>query len=289
MSVSLSLLSGSISTELPSFVMGILNATPDSFWTDSRVLVGKNWKKKAVDKALEMIDKGVDIIDIGGESTRPGSEYVEGQTELQRVLPIVEGIRKYSSIPISIDTRKKMVFQPCYDAGCSILNDISALEDDEELATFVGEKNIPVILMHKRGIPVVMQKDVMYSNPVQEVAKYLTSRVEFALSKGMSPEHIILDCGIGFGKNLEANLALAKASDEILTYVSEHTEKKISHMVMALSRKTCIGEITGKPVEKRMAGTLAANLLSVAKGATILRVHDVEETVDMLRIMRSFK
>lgn len=289
MSVSLSLLSGSISTELPSFVMGILNATPDSFWTDSRVLVGKNWKKKAVDKALEMIDKGVDIIDIGGESTRPGSEYVEGQTELQRVLPIVEGIRKYSSIPISIDTRKKMVFQPCYDAGCSILNDISALEDDEELATFVGEKNIPVILMHKRGIPVVMQKDVMYSNPVQEVAKYLTSRVEFALSKGMSPEHIILDCGIGFGKNLEANLALAKASDEILTYVSEHTEKNFSHMVMALSRKTCIGEITGKPVEKRMAGTLAANLLSVAKGATILRVHDVEETVDMLRIMRSFK
>jgi dihydropteroate synthase len=289
MSISLSLSSGSISTELPAFVMGILNATSDSFWKDSRVFIGRNWKKKAIDKALEMIEMGVDIIDIGGESTRPGSEYIEGKTELERVLPVVEGIRKYSSIPISIDTRKKMVFQPCYDAGCSMLNDISALEDDEELATFVGDKNIPVILMHKRGIPVIMQKDVVYTNPVQEVAQYLTSRVEFALSKGISPEHIILDSGIGFGKNLEANLALAKSSDQILRYVCEHTGKDIFHMVMALSRKTCIGEITGKPVEKRMAGTLAANLLSVEKGATILRVHDVEETVDMLRIMRSFK
>lgn len=251
------------------FVMGIVNATPDSFWKDSR---------GGLDKALRLIDEGADILDIGGESTRPGSDYVSVEEELQRVIPLVRQVRKYSDIPISIDTRKLEILKPAFYEGADILNDISALEDDELIADFAAGVEIPVILMHKRGIPKTMHLNEKKGDIFSEVSEYLECRAEFAVSKGISPEKIIVDPGIGFGKDLGENSELIKNCGSLC-------EKKYP-VLMALSRKRCIGEMTGRDVDERLCGTLAANIVSVLNGASFLRVHDVKETIDTLNVLR---
>lgn len=257
-----------ISTERPALIMGIVNATPDSFWKESR---------GGSEHALRLADEGADIIDIGGESTRPGAEYTGEEEELSRVIPVIEAVRKKSSVPISVDTRKYSVMKAAYEAGADILNDISALEDDPRLGEFAAGKKIPVILMHKRGIPVIMQKETSYADAFKEVDSYLRGRIEFASGCGISSDKIIIDPGIGFGKNTESNKVLIARCGQLCGGKYP--------VLMALSRKTVIGDITGQAAEGRLAGTLAANIVSVISGASILRVHDVRETADALAVI----
>jgi dihydropteroate synthase len=267
-----------ITTDLPAFVMGVLNITDNSFFSGSTAFTDVSF---AVEKALQMAEEGADFIDIGGEATNPGQNYIDAKTELGRVIPVIEGIRKHSDVPLSIDTRKMEVFSAAVDAGADILNDISALEDDKYMASFAAETGCAVILMHKRGEPKTMQLNTKYNNVEEEVAQYLASRCIYAQQYGMESSRLILDAGIGFGKSFEDNKKLITASEKISV-----CDGAKHHVVMALSRKRCIGDITGRSVDQRLIGTVTANLIAVKYGADILRVHDVAETVDMLKIYR---
>jgi dihydropteroate synthase len=258
-----------IKTESPAFVMGIVNVTPDSFWKDSR---------GGAEHAVQLIEEGADVLDIGGESSRPGAEYVSAEEEIGRIIPVIRSIRKNSSIPISVDTRKKQVLEAAVSEGADILNDISALEDDEDIGMYAASVKIPVILMHKRGIPAIMQKNTSYDNVFAEVDTYLTSRASYALSCGISADKLIMDPGIGFGKNLAANVELIRNCGKLCGGKYP--------VLMALSRKTCIGEMTGQPVDKRLPGTLAADILSVLNGAFMIRVHDVAAAADTIKVMK---
>lgn len=257
-----------VETNLPAFVMGIVNATPDSFFDKSR---------GGAENALRLIDEGADILDIGGESTRPGSDYVPAEEEIRRVVPVIEAVRKHSDIPISVDTRKFSVMKAAFEAGADILNDISALEDDENLAPFCAKENLPVILMHKRGIPTNMQSNTSYSDIFSEVENYLKSRVDFALKAGIKDDKIWLDPGVGFGKDVKGNFELIRRAGSLLGGKYP--------VLMALSRKSCIGAVTGREVHERLSGTLIADVLSVLHGASMIRVHDVKDAVDSLKIL----
>jgi dihydropteroate synthase len=258
-------------------VMGIVNCTPDSFFTGSRVYEAED----AIERARKQIAAGASIIDIGGESSRPGSEYVDAQTECSRIIPVIEGIRAFSRIPISVDTRKASVAQKAVRAGADIINDISALCDDAELAPFVAETGVPVILMHMRGNPKTMQEAPYYENTLSEVKDELSSRVESALKAGILREKIILDPGIGFGKRLEDNLRLIAGLKELRGLGFP--------LLLGASRKGFIGTVTGKPVEERLAGSLAVAAYAAMAGVEIIRVHDVGETVDVIRIIRAIQ
>lgn len=263
------------------FVYGILNCTPDSFFANSRV----SSLQSAKERALKMIEDGADIIDIGAESTRPGSDYVSSDEEIARMIPVIKEIRKFTDCPISVDTRKFDVFRAAFDAGADILNDISALEDDANLAKFVAQNKTPVILMHKRSSPTDMMQKVCYNDVVGEVANYLQERANYAQGQGVQKEKIILDPGIGFAKKLNANCALIKHADKFSidgTY----------HVLIGASRKTCVAELIANnkndlPLpQMRLSGTLAMHLLAVQHGATMLRVHDVKECVDTIKVLR---
>lgn len=276
-----------ITTDLPAFVMSIVNCTPDSFWKDSRFKSDtKEQLQKNTEWVLEQFENGADIVDIGGESTRPGSAYVHTEEELERVIPLVQEIRKHSKGVISIDTRKSIVMEEALKAGADILNDVSALEDDNNLVSLVAKEKIPVILMHKRKNPLTMQQNTVYNNVIEDIAEYLAQRALYAIENGVNSNKIILDSGIGFAKDTTANIALIKASSNIEKIIEQKYGINTYGFLMALSRKTCIGDITGKPVDKRLAGTLAANLLAVQNGAKIIRVHDTAETVDSLKVLR---
>jgi dihydropteroate synthase len=271
---SLPLAKRTISTDLPAFIMGIVNATDDSFWEGSRA----STLEAGVDLALLLVASGADIIDIGGESSRPGAEYVGEAEEISRVVPLVREIRKRTDTPISIDTRKASVMRAALDEGADICNDISALEDDPDLASLIGKSGIPVVLMHKKGNPLMMQDNPNYEDVVGEVASYLFSRAEFAIKAGIAREKIILDPGIGFGKRYGDNCALITDLAEIV--------RGGYPVLMGHSRKSFIGTMTGRPTGDRLAGTLAAGLVSVMNGAMILRVHDVAATHDSLSVLR---
>ena len=264
----------SVSTGLPALIMGVLNATPDSFWEGSRASSAGD----GIERALSMERDGADIIDIGGESTRPGSTYVSAGEELDRIIPIIEGIRRESAIPISVDTRKSEVMKAAIDSGADMVNDISSLTDDPALATLAAETGIAVIMMHKQGIPETMQANPSYVDVVSEVRDYLLARAREAVMAGISPERIILDPGIGFGKRHEDNCALIAG----LAKIADGGYP----VLMALSRKSCIGKMTGRETGNRIPGTLAANMLAVQNGAKALRVHDVGETRDMLMVLQ---
>ncbi|MGN0730077.1 dihydropteroate synthase [Treponema sp.] len=266
----LDLASRKITTDFPAFIMGIVNCTPDSFFSGSR---------GGAERAFQLIDEGADILDLGGESTRPGSEYVDAEEEIRRVIPVIEEIRRRSDIPISVDTRKMSVMKAAFDSGADILNDVSALEDDPDMAFFAAEKEIPVILMHKRGIPSTMQASTEYEDVFREVNSYLESRAGFALSRGIKKNKIIVDPGIGFGKSLEGNLRLISGCGSLCGGKFP--------VLMALSRKSCIGQLTGRDVQDRLCGTLAADLFAVLKGAFMLRVHDVAPCKDTLAVLKS--
>lgn len=257
-----------IKTDRSAFVCGIVNANSDSFWKKSR---------GGFSLAKKLIDEKADILDIGAESSRPGSHYISEKDELKALIPLIRKIRKYSDIPISIDTRKMNVMKACVDEGADILNDISAMEDDPAMGPFIGQAKIPVILMHKRQNPDIMQQYTEYKNVFEEVQEYLCSRIEYAKKCGIEESKIILDPGIGFAKDLNGNLILVKNAGKLCNGKYP--------VMMALSRKSFLGQITGRPVEERLSGTLAADLYSVMNGSTFVRVHDVKETVDTLSVL----
>ena len=269
-------------TERPAFVMGIVNATPDSFYEKSR---------GGVDRALQLIDEGADILDIGGESTRPGYTPVSAEEEISRIMPVIEVVRKVSSIPISIDTNKLKVFKTAFAAGADIWNDVTALsgslkpdgEDEKSqdgTAAAFGEPSLAAAeYLAKTGASVILMHTGSAS--VKEVSDFLGQRAVFCISHGIASDKIIIDPGIGFGKTTEENLALIR---EPMALCGGHYP-----VLMALSRKRCIGDMTGRPAEERLAGTLAANLISVQKGASIIRVHDVSSAIDTLNVMKNLR
>ena len=246
-------------------IMGILNVTTDSFSDGGQFMD----KEIAVNHALEMVKFGADIIDIGGESTRPGAEPVTMEDELDRVIPTIEGIRTTSNVCISIDTYKADVAEKALATGADMVNDISGLQFDEKMVKVVKEENVPVIMMHIKGTPRNMQQNPDYENLMEEIVAYFQERVEFCHEHGIKNENIILDPGIGFGKRLQDNFELLREL------------KQISNLGFPVlsgpSRKSFIGLTLDLPVDERVEGTAAAVTASILNGAKIVRVHDVKE------------
>ncbi len=247
-------------------IMGILNVTPDSF-SDGGQFTDPN---EAADHALQMMEEGADMIDIGGESTRPGAEPVPLEEELNRTIPVVEAIRKKSDCLISIDTYKSAVAKAALDAGAGVVNDISALTFDENMASLVAEKNVPVIMMHIKGTPRDMQKNPSYENLIGEIIDFFTEQTSLAKEKGVPDTNIILDPGIGFGKRLEDNFEIIRELRQICAMGYP--------VLFGPSRKSFIGTALNLPVEDRLEGTLASITAGIMNGARIVRVHDVKET-----------
>jgi dihydropteroate synthase len=245
--------------------MGILNVTPDSFFAGARTLD----PEAAIKAGLSMIESGADILDIGGESSRPGSDPVSVDQELSRVLPVLEGLRSKTSLPLSIDTTKAAVAKAALRAGASIVNDISALRSDPAMAGIIADAGAKVILMHMQGTPRTMQKEPHYNDVVNEVCSFLRQRAEIALATGIPQDSIILDPGIGFGKSLEHNLALLRELPKLVS--CEYP------VLVGLSRKSFLGQLLDLPASQRLEGTIAANAVAILGGASIIRVHDVKE------------
>ena len=255
------------------YLMGILNVTPDSF-SDGGEFDGV---ETAVAKAREMISNGVDIIDIGGESTRPNAEAVTVEAELQRVIPVIEQLRQESSIPISIDTTKATVAKKAIAAGADIVNDISGATFDEGMLETVAGLNVPIILMHIRGNPKTMQSLTDYQDVVAEVKEFLNQQVNKAIACGIDRDKIIIDPGIGFAKKAEQSL-------ELLQRLSELKDLELPILV-GVSRKSFMRPILQKDDPKeRIWGTAAACYGAIARGADILRVHDVAQMYDVCRV-----
>ncbi|MDF7807132.1 dihydropteroate synthase [Pontiellaceae bacterium B12219] len=254
-------------------VMGILNVTPDSFsdgghFTDSSA---------AVDRALQMIEEGADIIDIGGESTRPGSDPVTVADEIKRTVPIIGKLRAQTDIPISIDTMKAETAFQALEAGADIINDVSAFEADPRMVEVAAQSKAGVVLMHMKGSPKTMQDDPRYGNAVEEISRYLMQRLAFAIENGVDRNRLVIDPGIGFGKSDAHNLELLRGIPIF---------GNAAPVLIGASRKSLIGRILKRenPAE-RLAGSLAVAGWSVLHGAHILRVHDVIDTCDVCRIM----
>jgi dihydropteroate synthase len=268
-------------------VMGILNVTPDSFYPHSRVLASEESAEPGVLAARAMIQAGADVLDIGGESTRPGSAAVADADERARVVPLIQAIRRESDIPISIDTRKLSVARAAVDAGADIINDVSGLRDEPELASYTAEHRLPVVIMHMRGTPATMQRSPHYEDVVAEVSDELRRLVAAAGERGVAPEQIIIDPGIGFGKRFSDNIDLINGIPSLA---------ELGYPVLiGLSRKAFLGSVGAAaeenqlPVEERLAPTLAATVIAVLKGADIVRVHDVTETVRAVRTVGAFR
>jgi len=255
-------------------VMGILNTTPDSFSDGGQFNVIDN----ALKHAQKMIDEGADIIDIGGESTRPDANPVTVEDELQRVLPVIESIRQQSDIAISIDTSKAEVMQAAINAGADMVNDVNALRAENAVET-CARLDVPVCLMHMQGEPRLMQKEPQYKNVVEDIKQFLQQRVEACMQAGIKKEYIILDPGFGFGKTLEHNFSLLKHLDEFSV-----TDLPL---LVGISRKSMLGTVLNAEVNERLAGSIAAAVLAYGKGAKIFRVHDVKPTVDALKVCQA--
>ncbi|MBU0623030.1 MAG: dihydropteroate synthase [Gammaproteobacteria bacterium] len=252
-------------------VMGIVNVTPDSFSDGGQHASAA----AAIAYAEQLIADGADILDIGGESTRPGAAQVSEQEELDRVLPVIEGLRGIS-IPISIDTWKPQVMRVALAAGASMVNDVNALQAEGALQV-AADSGAAVCLMHKQGTPQTMQQRPEYENVMAEVSAFLSERISLAEAAGISRQRIVIDPGFGFGKTLAHNLDLLRQLEAF---------GALGVPVLAgLSRKSMLGAITGREVGERVAASVAAALLAVQRGAAIVRVHDVRETVDALKIL----
>ncbi len=256
-------------------VMGILNVTPDSFSGDG--VLGE----QALDRALQMIENGADILDIGGESTRPGAVAVSAEEEIQRLLPLVEALNARTQVPLSVDTSKAEVARHMLDAGAAIINDISAGTFDSAMLPLLGTRDCGVVLMHLRGTPENMAGNRQPQNDVPdviaEVIAFWQRRIEAARAAGISDDRLCLDAGFGFGKSAEENLALVQRGQELSTLGFP--------VLSALSRKSTLGKVLGDaPVEERLFGTAAATALAIHNGAHIIRVHDVKEMVQVARV-----
>jgi dihydropteroate synthase len=254
-------------------VMGVLNVTPDSFSDGGLYLDAE----AAVAHALEMAAQGAAIVDVGGESTRPGAQSVPERDELERVIPVVERIAVDAEPSVSIDTRKLAVAEAAVKAGARIVNDVSAFRSDPGMAGLVASSGATCCLMHMLGDdPRTMQADPRYDDVVADVRSFLEERLAFAVSEGVPEERVWLDPGIGFGKTLEHNLELIRRLDEIVAIGRP--------LVIGTSRKSFLGRITGRTERERAAATVAVNVLAYERGASIFRVHDVPEAVDSLKV-----
>ena len=243
-----------LSTELPAFVMGIVNATPDSFYDGSR---------GGLEHALELVEQGAHIIDIGGESTRPGFTPVSEQEELERVIPLITELKKKSNVVISVDTTKTSVMKAALEHGVEIINNVGEFTDEQLM--LCRDAGATVVLMHHT------------SGGIDQIVEYLADQAQRCLKAGITKEKIIIDPGIGFGKSFEQNVEAIKYTDKLCA--TGYT------VLMALSRKSSIGQMTGREVHERLAGTLTADIISVQKGAKIIRVHDVSPAIDTLKVM----
>lgn len=253
-------------------VMGIVNVTPDSFSDGGKY----SSVDLAVEHALQLIAEGADILDIGGESTRPGADPVGLDEELRRVVPVIEALSKVTTVPLSIDTYKPEVMRAAIEAGADIVNDICALREDGALEV-VANSNAGVCLMHMQGIPQTMQINPQYIDVVNEVKQFLIDRVQACLAQGIASERITLDPGFGFGKTTAHNVALIQHLDSFT---------KLGYpLLVGLSRKSVLGKIAGGDEQQRLHAGLAASVISVMKGAKIVRVHDVKATVDALKVV----
>ena len=261
-------------------VMGTLNLTPDSFYDGGRY----STEAAAIERALRMVEEGADIIDIGGESSRPGARPVSAAEELERVIPVIEGIHRRTDILLSVDTTRAAVATEAIEAGASIVNDISALRFDPKMAGVVAKSNAFVVLMHMKGMPETMQNGPSYNNPAEEIKAFLAERIEVAISAGIPADKIIIDPGIGFGKRLSDNLAIIRGLPRFSALGAP--------ILVGLSRKSFLGDILNLPAEERLEGTIAANAIAILNGADIIRVHDVKEgrrTADVVRALRDVK
>jgi dihydropteroate synthase len=251
-------------------VMGVLNITPDSFSDGGNFFFGVDG---AVAHGLKMVEEGAAIIDVGGESTRPGAEPVGVEEELQRVLPVVERLRQSTDAIISVDTSKPEVIRAVAAGGAGLINDVRALREKGALDAVVAS-GCAVCLMHMKGNPRTMQKTPFYVDVVEEVKEFLDERVDVCLAAGVAPDRIVIDPGFGFGKTLEHNL-------QLLRYLRELASDR--PVLVGLSRKSMVGRLTGRPPEQRIHGSVALAVMAVVNGARIVRVHDVAATVDALK------
>ena len=254
-------------------VMGVLNVTPDSFFDRGRFFD----KKKAAMRAMEMASLGADVIDIGGESTRPGSKEVPLEEELKRVVPVIESVAGKIKIPVSVDTRKAPVAAAALKAGARIVNDVSALTHDPVMADVAAKYEAAVILMHMKGTPGTMQKSPRYKDVIKDVSLYLKASIKTALSAGIKKDDIIVDPGIGFGKTLEHNLEILRGLRRFKALGCP--------LCIGTSRKSFIGRLQGSDDPSgRLVGTIASGIIAVVNGADILRVHDVKEAVESVMV-----
>lgn len=254
-------------------LMGVLNVTPDSFSDGDKFFKLED----AVEQGVKMAEEGADIIDVGGESTRPGSDPLPLEEELSRVIPVIRTLSEETHVPLSIDTYKAEVARQALDAGAQMINDISALRFDPKMKEIVKEYDVPIVLMHIKGTPKHMQKDPCYEDVIGEITEYLNQSIKMVQDSGMDKQKIIIDPGIGFGKRLEDNLNILKSL------------KKFSILrcpiLVGCSRKSFIGKILDLPVEERLEGSLAALAVALMNGANMVRVHDVKESRRVARMV----
>lgn len=253
--------------------MGILNVTPDSFSDGGRF----DTLDTALQQAHAMVRDGVDIIDVGGESTRPGAADVSDQQELDRVIPVIELLRRELSVPVSVDTSKAVVMKAAIRAGAVLINDVNALQAQDALATAV-ELQQPVCLMHRQGTPQDMQVEPRYDNVVNEVTEFLSVRMAECEKAGLGRDLLLVDPGFGFGKAAQHNIELLANLRQLRALGCP--------ILVGLSRKATLGEITGRQVDERQAASVAAAVIAVQAGAEIVRAHDVRETVDAVKVVR---
>lgn len=257
----------------PVRLMGVLNVTPDSF-SDGGLFASA---ERAVAHGLALIEAGADLLDVGGESSRPGAEPVSAAAEIDRVLPVIEGLRARSDVPLSVDTVKSSVAAAALEAGADIINDITGLTGDPEMAALAARSRAGVVVMHMRGTPRTMQEgDLSSAGIVDEVADWLAGRVASLVSRGVAADAICLDPGVGFGKTAQQNL-------QLVAQVSRFGELG-RPVLLGVSRKSFLGEVTGRPVGERSYGTAAACAAAVLAGVQLLRVHEVGEMKDVARV-----
>lgn len=257
-------------------VMGILNVTPDSFSDGGRFAS----PQQAADAALMMASGGGDLIDVGGESTRPGAVRVEAAEQIRRIIPVISALRKQSAVAISVDTTRWPVAEAALDAGADLINDISAGRDDSAMLPGVAKRGVPIVLMHMQGTPLTMQQSPHYDNVTAEVAEFLRQRVDAAVSTGIDKARILIDPGIGFGKSADHSLSLLRDLSELA--------KLGLPLVVGTSRKSFIGKVLAEPEAlKRVWGDAATISWAVANGAAVVRVHDVRAAAQVVRTIRA--
>ncbi len=266
-----------LSLESGPLIMGVVNVTPDSFYDGGRF----GDPGAAVEHAARLIEEGADLLDIGAESSRPGSDPIAPEEELRRLLPVVKQLGRRVSVPLSVDTTKAAVAERALDEGATLINDITALRGDPHMGALVAKTGAGVVLMHMQGNPKTMQQAPRYADVIGEVARFLADRMQAALDIGMDPKQILLDPGIGFGKNLDHNLAILAHLEAFVTLGRP--------ILVGVSRKAFIGQVLDRPVEDRLLGTAAAVALAVFQGARVLRVHDVAAMRDVVRMAEAIK